>query len=146
MVIDGSYGEGGGQVLRTTLTLAALTGRPVRIERIRAGRRKPGLRPQHLTAVRAAAAVCGARLEGDELGSQTLTFAPAGPPSPGQYSFDVATAAQGGSAGSVGLVLQAVLLPLALAGGDSQWISEEISLMENEFSGTTKRSEVSFSA
>jgi RNA 3'-terminal phosphate cyclase (ATP) len=119
VVIDGSYGEGGGQVLRTALTLAALTGRTMRIERIRAGRRKPGLRPQHLTAVRAAAAVCEARLEGDGLGSQTLTFAPAGPPSPGQYSFDVATAAQGGSAGSVGLVLQAVLLPLALAGGDS---------------------------
>jgi RNA 3'-terminal phosphate cyclase (ATP) len=106
-------------VLRTALTLAALTGQPTRIERIRAGRRKPGLRPQHLTAVRAAAAVCEARLEGDELGSQTLTFVPGGPPRPGRYTFDVAEAARGGSAGSVGLVLQTVLLPLALAEGDS---------------------------
>ncbi|NIV38081.1 MAG: RNA 3'-terminal phosphate cyclase, partial [Anaerolineae bacterium] len=76
VVIDGSHGEGGGQVLRTALTLAVLTGRPTHIEHIRAGRRKPGLRPQHLTAVRAAAAVCGARLEGDELGSQTVRLVP----------------------------------------------------------------------
>ena len=79
LVIDGSYGEGGGQVLRTALTLAVLTGRPIRVERIRAGRKRPGLRPQHLTAVRAAAAVCEARLEGDKLGSQTLTFIPGFP-------------------------------------------------------------------
>ena len=120
VVIDGSYGEGGGQVLRTALALAVLTGRPMRIEHIRAGRRKPGLRPQHLTCVRAAAAVCGAHLEGAELGSQTITFAPGGPPRPGEYIFDVAEAAQGGSAGSVGLVLQTILLPLALAGGESR--------------------------
>jgi len=119
LVIDGAYGEGGGQVLRTALTLAVLTGRPIRIERIRAGRKRPGLRPQHLTAVRAAAAVCEARLEGDELGSQTLTFIPGGPPRPGEYAFDVADAAQDGSAGSVGLVLQTVLLPLALTKGES---------------------------
>ena len=90
VVIDGSYGEGGGQVLRSALALAALTGQPTRIEHIRAGRRKPGLQPQHLTGVRAAAAVCGARLEGDELGSQTLTFVPGGPSCPGEYTFDVA--------------------------------------------------------
>ena len=114
VVIDGSHGEGGGQVLRTSLALAAITGQTVRIEHVRAGRKKPGLRPQHLTAVRAAAAVCAARLEGDELGSQALTFAPGGPVRPGQYDFDVADAARGGSAGSVGLVLQTVLLPLAL--------------------------------
>lgn len=119
-VIDGCYGEGGGQVLRTALTLAAITGQPTRIEHIRAGRKNPGLRPQHLTAVRAAAATCEARLEGDALGSQTLTFVPSGPPRPGEYTFDVAEAAQGGSAGSVGLVLQTVLLPLALGGGDSR--------------------------
>jgi len=119
LVIDGSYGEGGGQVLRTALALAILSGQPVRIEHIRAGRRKPGLRPQHLTGVRAAAAVCGARLEGARLSSQTLTFVPGGPPRPGEYIFDVTEAAQGGSAGSVGLVLQTVLLPLALAGGES---------------------------
>jgi RNA 3'-terminal phosphate cyclase (ATP) len=119
LTLDGSYGEGGGQVLRTALTLSAITGQPVHIEHIRAGRKKPGLRPQHLTAVRAAAAVCGARLEGDELGSQTLAFTPGGPPHPGEYTFDVAEAAQGGSAGSAGLVLQTVLLPLALGEGQS---------------------------
>ena len=71
LTIDGSYGEGGGQVLRTALALAAITGQPTRIEHIRARRKKPGLRPQHLTAVRAAAAVCKAHLDGDHLGSQT---------------------------------------------------------------------------
>jgi RNA 3'-terminal phosphate cyclase (ATP) len=119
LVIDGSYGEGGGQVLRTSLTLASITGVPVRIERIRAGRPRPGLRPQHLTAVRAAAAICEARLEGDDIGSQTLAFVPGSSTRPGNYLFDVAEAAQGGSAGSVGLVLQTVLLPLALAGEPS---------------------------
>ena len=109
LVIDGSHGEGGGQVLRTSLTLATLIGRPVRIERIRARRKKPGLRPQHLTAVRAAGTVCGARLEGDALDSQTLVFIPGGPVRPGEYLFDVAEAAQSGSAGSVGLVLQTAL-------------------------------------
>jgi len=120
LAIDGSHGEGGGQVLRTTLALAAITGQSVRIENIRAGRRKPGLRPQHLAAVWAAAATCGARVEGDELGSQTLLFDPDGAPRPGDYVFDVAEAAQGRSAGSVGLVLQTVLVPLALASGESR--------------------------
>ena len=119
VVIDGSYGEGGGQVLRTSLTLSVITGRPMRIERIRAGREEPGLRPQHLTAVQAAAAICGARVEGAEPGSQALTFAPGGPARPGHYTFDVTQAAHTGSAGSVGLVLQTVLLPLAFAGGES---------------------------
>ncbi len=120
VLIDGSHGEGGGQVLRTSLALAILTGRAVRVERIRAGREKPGLRPQHLTGVRAAAAVCGASLEGDTLNSQMLFFAPGGPARPGEYTFDVAQASRGGSAGSVGLVLQTVLLPLALVDGESR--------------------------
>ena len=119
LVIDGSYGEGGGQVLRTSLTLASITGVPVRIEGIRAGRRNPGLRPQHVTAVRAAAAICSAHLDGDAIGSQTVVFVPGGPPRPGQYAFDVTDAAPGGSAGSAGLVLQTTLLPLALAGEHS---------------------------
>ncbi len=119
IVIDGSHGEGGGQILRTSLTLAAVTGRPLRLERIRAGRPKPGLAAQHLTSVRAAAAVCGAELCGDELGSQSLSFAPAHPPQPGEYVFDVAAARQGGSAGATSLVLQTVMLPLALADGES---------------------------
>ena len=119
LVIDGSSGEGGGQVLRTSLALAILTGQPVRIEHIRAGRKRPGLRPQHRTGVRAAAAICDARLEGDELNSGTITFVPGGSARPGSYTFDVAEAARGGSAGSVGLVLQTVLLPLALSDGES---------------------------
>jgi len=120
--IDGSYGEGGGQILRTALSLSATTGKPIRIERIRAGRRQPGLRPQHLTAVRAVAAICGARLEGDAIGSQTLLFEPQHPPRPGYYEFDVREAAKGGSAGSVTLIFQTLLLPLALAGGKSELI------------------------
>ena len=120
IAIDGSFGEGGGQVLRTSLTLAAITGQPVRIERIRAGRRKPGLQPQHLTAVRAAAKVCGAEVEGDKLDSQTLSFVPCSAPKAGTYTFDVSLAAKGGSAGAVSLVFQTVLLPLALADGSSQ--------------------------
>jgi RNA 3'-terminal phosphate cyclase (ATP) len=119
LVIDGSHGEGGGQILRTSLSLAAISGRPIQIEKIRAGRKKPGLAAQHLTAVRAAAAVCGARVSGDQLGSQTLTFLPGGPPQAGNYVFDVAEGREGGSAGAATLVLQTVLLPLAMAASDS---------------------------
>jgi RNA 3'-terminal phosphate cyclase (ATP) len=119
LVIDGSHGEGGGQVLRTSLALSAITGQPVRVEHIRAARRTPGLRPQHLTAARAAAAICNARLEGDEIGSQALTFEPRTKTQPGKHLFDVSESARGGSAGSVGLVLQTVLPPLLLADGTS---------------------------
>jgi RNA 3'-terminal phosphate cyclase (ATP) len=111
--IDGSYGEGGGQILRTSVSLAALTGRPVEITRIRAGRSKPGLQPQHLTAVRAVASVCAARLEGDAVGSQRLLFTPQADPQPGRYRFDI------GTAGATTLVVQSILLPLALAGAAS---------------------------
>jgi len=119
MKIDGSIGEGGGQVLRTALTLSALTGQPVEIVHIRAGRPNPGLQPQHLTAVQAAAAICRARVEGAELGSQMLRFWPQSPPVPGTYTFDVAEIAGRGSAGAVGLVFQTVFLPLALISGES---------------------------
>ena len=119
-IIDGSYGEGGGQILRTSLTLSAITGQPVRIEQIRAGRRKPGLMPQHLTAVRAASRICSAEVEGAKRNSQALVFRPRSAPQAGTYTFDVAQAAKGGSAGSVSLILQTVLLPLALAEGSSQ--------------------------
>ena len=118
--IDGAYGEGGGQILRSSLTLAMMTGQPVRLVNIRANRSKPGLRPQHLTAVRAAAAVCKAAVEGHTLGSETLVFAPQPPAEPGSYFFDVNEAATGGSAGAVALVLQTILLPLALAAGSSE--------------------------
>jgi RNA 3'-terminal phosphate cyclase (ATP) len=120
LTIDGSYGEGGGQVLRTSLALSAITGHPVRIEKIRAGRRKPGLGPQHLTVVRALAKVCHADVEGARLSARALTFAPRVRPRAGTYTFDVAQAAKGGSAGSVSLLFQALLLPLALADGSSQ--------------------------
>jgi RNA 3'-terminal phosphate cyclase (ATP) len=120
LTIDGSYGEGGGQVLRTSVSLAAITGRAVRIEKIRAGRRKPGLQPQHLTSVRAAAKICGARVEGAKLKAESLTFVPGSTPKAGTYTFDVAQAAKGGSAGSASLIFQTVLLPLALAAGRSQ--------------------------
>ncbi|MEW5986992.1 MAG: RNA 3'-terminal phosphate cyclase [Chloroflexota bacterium] len=118
-VIDGSQGEGGGQVLRASLSLAAVTGRPFRLEKIRARRSKPGLRPQHLTAVRAVAALCQADLKGAELDSTTLEFRPGSPPHGGDYFFDVSDAAQGGSAGATTLILQAILWPLLCADGPS---------------------------
>ena len=105
--IDGSFGEGGGQILRSSLALSALTGQSVRLTRIRAGRPRPGLMRQHLTAVEAAAAVCGAETSGAALGSGTLTFKP-GAVRGGEYRFII------GSAGSTTLVLQTVLLPLLL--------------------------------
>lgn len=108
ITIDGSQGEGGGQVLRSALTLSLATGTPFRIEKIRAGRDKPGLLRQHLTAVKAAAEIGRATVTGAELGSTALGFVP-GPVTPGDYTFAI------GSAGSTLLVLQAVLLPLALA-------------------------------
>ncbi|MBD2385016.1 RNA 3'-terminal phosphate cyclase [Cylindrospermum sp. FACHB-282] len=118
--IDGSYGEGGGQVLRTSLSLAAITGQAIRIAGIRAGRPKPGLAPQHLTSVRAAARICQAQLRGDALGSMILEFTPSSSVQAGNYTFDVKEAQPMGSAGAVTLILQTILLPLALATGDSQ--------------------------
>lgn len=120
LVVDGSYGEGGGQVLRTSLSLAAITGRPLRLVNIRAARHKPGLMPQHLTGVRAIARVCNAEVQGDKLNSRELTFVPGAAPRAGSYTFDVAQVARGGSAGSVSLIAQTVLLPLALTPGASE--------------------------
>ncbi|AFZ11774.1 RNA 3'-terminal phosphate cyclase [Crinalium epipsammum PCC 9333] len=120
--IDGSYGEGGGQVLRTSLSLAAITGEAIRINKIRAGRQKPGLAAQHLTAVRAAATICNAKVTGDRLGSTSLEFIPGSATASGRYTFDVSDALGGRSAGAVTLVLQTILLPLALADGKSEVI------------------------
>ena len=120
--IDGSWGEGGGQILRTSLSLAAITGQPVRIDRIRANRPKPGLAAQHLTSVRAAATLCKAQARGDTLGSMTLEFIPTCPPQAGQYTFDVTEAREGGSAGAVSLILQTILIPLTIANGSSKVI------------------------
>jgi len=108
LTIDGSLGEGGGQILRTSLALSVITGTPVRIENIRARRPKPGLQRQHLMAVRAAARVGNAELTGDALNSREITFAPQGI-TPGDHHFAI------GSAGSATLVLQTVIPPLLLA-------------------------------
>jgi RNA 3'-terminal phosphate cyclase (ATP) len=110
--IDGSYGEGGGQVLRTALSLACLCQRPFRILNIRRGRKPPGLRPQHLTTVRALQLLCSATVNGAETGSTELTFAPRGVTS-GEFAFDI------GTAGSTSLVLQTLLPVLAFSGQKS---------------------------
>ena len=108
ILIDGSEGEGGGQILRTSLALSLVTGQPFRLENIRAGRQKPGLLRQHLTAVEAATTVGAAEVIGAALGSKTLEFRP-GAVTPGNYRFAV------GTAGSATLVLQTVLPPLLTA-------------------------------
>jgi RNA 3'-terminal phosphate cyclase (ATP) len=115
--IDGAAGEGGGQMLRTSLALSLVTQRPFRMERIRAGRRKPGLLRQHLAAVRAAAQISDARVSGAELGSQTLSFSPSRPRG-GDYTMAI------GSAGSATLVLQAVLPALLCAKERSRVVIE----------------------
>ena len=112
ITIDGSQGEGGGQILRTSLALSLVTGQPFRMERIRAKRQKPGLSKQHLTAVEAAKTVGCAEVEGAVTSSQTLEFRP-GPVTPGNYRFAV------GTAGSATLVLQTVLPALLTASGQS---------------------------
>ncbi len=111
--IDGAYGEGGGQILRTSLALSLVTGKPFRIDRIRAKRKKPGLMRQHLTAVNAAAAVGGGQVTGGEVGSTSLTFIP-GAVHAGRYHFSV------GTAGSATLVFQTVLPALLMAEGTSE--------------------------
>lgn len=119
--IDGSFGEGGGQIIRTSVSLAALTGRSVEIVNIRARRSRPGLQAQHLTAVRAAAAICNAELNGDRLESQYLRFVPGNVAVGGNahFLFDVAEARGGASAGATGLVAQTVLIPQMLLGYDT---------------------------
>lgn len=115
--LDGSQGEGGGQILRTALALSLVTGRPFRMERIRAGRPKPGLLRQHLACVEAAAQVGSATTEGALLGSSELTFTP-GPIVAGEFTFRIA------SAGSTMLLLQTVLLPLLSTGKASSLVLE----------------------
>jgi RNA 3'-terminal phosphate cyclase (ATP) len=117
--IDGSEGEGGGQILRTCLSLSALSGRPFELYNIRAGRSKPGLRPQHLTAVLAAAATCAADLRGAAINSPYLSFTPQSPPYAASYDFNVQDVARGGSAGAVTLILQTMLWPLLFAAAPS---------------------------
>ncbi|MFL6227973.1 MAG: RNA 3'-terminal phosphate cyclase [Pyrinomonadaceae bacterium] len=108
ILIDGSFGEGGGQIIRTSLALSLVTGKAFRVERVRARRTPPGLKRQHLTAVNAAAEIGHAKVEGARVGSQYFSFEPS-EVSPGDYSFSI------GTAGSTTLVLQTVLPPLMMA-------------------------------
>jgi RNA 3'-terminal phosphate cyclase (ATP) len=113
LTIDGSFGEGGGQILRTALALAAILQRPIEIRHIRGGRKKPGLRPQHLAAVKALATVTSAQVRGAEVGSTHLYFEPRQLEG-GAYTLDI------GTAGSTGLVLQAIMPGLLFAKDPSQ--------------------------
>ena len=115
--IDGSEGEGGGQVVRNACALSLATGTPFRINNVRGGREKPGLMRQHVTAIEAACAIGGADCQGLTVGSSEVTFRP-GAVTPGEYQFAV------GTAGSTGLVFQTVLMPLATADAPSRLVLE----------------------
>ena len=112
ITIDGSSGEGGGQILRTSLALSAVTGKAFRMHHLRSGRAKPGLAAQHLTCVRSVAEICGGETHGAELRSQEIEFRP-GSINGGKLLFDIA--ADTASAGATGLVLQSVLPALLFA-------------------------------
>lgn len=122
VVIDGSRGEGGGQMVRTSCALSLLTGRPVRVVNVRANRKNPGLARQHATAVLATARIGGGEVRGASVGSREIELWP-GTVTPGRYRFDI------GSAGATSLVLQTLLLPLALAGAASGKASGESSAL-----------------
>jgi len=135
IIIDGSQGEGGGQVLRTALTLSIITQQNIEIINIRAGRKKTGLLRQHLTSVLAAQEICGAMVEGVELGSTHIRFSP-GKVKPGNFHFAI------GTAGSTVLVCQTILPVLALAkepstitfeGGTHNGMSPSLSFLEHSF-------------
>jgi RNA 3'-terminal phosphate cyclase (ATP) len=113
IAIDGSRGEGGGQILRTALALSMITGAPFEIVNIRANRKSPGLKAQHLECIQAARRICGARVDGAVMGSRRVVFEP-GPVRHGRYDFRIETA------GSVALLLHCVYLPLCLAEGPSE--------------------------
>ena len=117
VTIDGLFGEGGGQILRTSLALSLVTGKPFSIHNIRAGRKKPGLMRQHLTAVNAAVEIGQATIKGNRIGSQAFTFEPE-MIKPGKFHFAI------GSAGSCTLVFQTILPALLMAGEPSEIILE----------------------
>ncbi len=133
--IDGSYGEGGGQILRMSVALSAVTGRDVKITNIRAGRKNPGLAAQHLTGIKSVGEMCSAKVDGLEIGSQLVEFHP-GALKGGKYRFDI------GTAGSITLVFQACFIPalhaptksvLTVTGGtDVRW-SPPIDYFQNVF-------------
>lgn len=134
--IDGSKGEGGGQILRSALALSVITQQSVRLINIRARRDKPGLARQHLCALRSIAQICGAKVSGDHLGSMRVEFVP-GPVQAGNYEFAV------GSAGATSLVLQTVLWPLLLctdgvsqlsiSGGTHNYRAPSFEFMQDSF-------------
>lgn len=139
--IDGSHGEGGGQIIRTSLALSMVTGQPMHITNIRAKRKKPGLLRQHLTALNAAAQICAARIEGSEMGATEIYFDPQAV-QPGDYTFKV------GTAGSATLVLQTVLPALMLAkdpsivaieGGTHNPFAPPYPFIENVFTPLARR-------
>lgn len=112
LTIDGSFGEGGGQIIRSSLALSLITGRAFRVHNVRAGREKPGLKPQHLMSAQAAARIGGAQVEGAKVGSREFSFVP-GRTVAGDYHFAI------GTAGATMLVLQTVLPPLMIADASS---------------------------
>ncbi|MEO6097804.1 MAG: RNA 3'-terminal phosphate cyclase [Fibrobacteria bacterium] len=141
IILDGSQGEGGGQILRSSLALSMATGKPFRINRIRAGRKRPGLMRQHLTCVKAAARICSAQVEGAELGSTALSFRP-GPMIPGRYSFAI------GSAGSSTLVFQTLMpalmttdlaFDLTLEGGTHNPAAPPLDFLDRVYLGALRR-------
>jgi hypothetical protein len=132
LTIDGSLGEGGGQILRSALALSVCLRRPFRIVNIRARRPKPGLRPQHLAAVRAAAEISGAHVEGATIGAKMLTFEP-GAISAGAHRFTI------GTAGSTMLVLQTVLPALLTASSGSGCSSKAARTTPPTFSASRVR-------
>lgn len=113
LTLDGSFGEGGGQIVRTALSLSMITGMPFQIENVRAGRKKPGLLRQHLTCVKASGRIASARVTGAELGATSFTFEP-GAIAAGNYEFAI------GSAGSTTLVFQTILPALMQANAPSR--------------------------
>ena len=117
IIIDGSEGEGGGQIVRNACALSLVTGQPFRITNVRGKRSKPGLMRQHVTAIEAALAVGGAHAEGVSVGSSEIAFTP-GRVTPGEYRFAV------GTAGSTSLVFQTLLMPLLLADAPSRLVLE----------------------
>jgi RNA 3'-phosphate cyclase len=133
--IDGSYGEGGGQILRTSIALAALTMKPIRISKIRAGRPQPGLKKQHLSGIKITGQLVDATIEGLDVGSTEIAFVP-NQRRGGSFSIDI------GTAGSISLILQAVLPPAVLApdpisfqirgGTDVKW-SPPVDYLSNVF-------------
>ena len=122
--IDGSYGEGGGQILRSAVTLSCITKTPIQIENIRTNRRVPGLRPQHLTAIKLLGKICNAQVQGLDVGSKTIKFFP-------NNLEDYTLTEDIGTAGSISLILQALIpavsiskksLELSITGGtDVPW-------------------------